>query len=566
MDNTQITNCVVQCRVSSTKQSGQGESLESQERTIRQFITNRGWHIVPDDKVWSTAISGRKTDREDFEEILAYIKAHPGLVQYYIFRSIDRATRAGGEEYSRMKRVLDQEGVQMLDTFGVIQPTQNTLAEYGMSYDWSKFSPSEITEGVLAATAKQEVTTILTRLIGQEINLTRQGYKTRGATDGFALAKIHDSAGKKKPIQAPDPKRAKFYIAMFDLRIRGLSDVEIVDRVNAMGYRSRMQNRRDKRGRIIGTRGGRKLSLKQLQRVIQKTIYAGILCEKWTHYKGVRAQYPGLVSIETFNRANRGKIAIKEYKDGSVEVVHNISTKTGQRRNRNNPLVPDKFILCSICRKPFLASSPRGKSGKQFPTYHCGRNHEYFGVSKSEFEDSIESFITSLSFRPGLLHALEATFLKKYQERSEEITTTATLIEKNIETLKNEQITKINASVTTQSPVIREKLEKDVEELEIRIKDAEREQLRIKITEKDIQEFVGQAKDIVEHPKEILLAPANMVLQKDLFELVFEEVPTYGEIVSGTPKMSLVFQFSGGFEDTQSQLVALRGIDPRFPG
>ena len=70
----------------------------------------------------------------------------------------------------------------------------------------------------------------------------------------------------------------------------------------------------------------------------------------------------------------------------------------------------------------------------------------------------------------------------------------------------------------------------------------------------------------MEHPKEILLAPANMVLQKDLFELVFDGMPTYGEIVSGTPKMSLVFQLSAGFEDTQSQLVVPRGVEPLFSG
>ena len=67
-------NCVVQCRISSLKQQ-EGESLERQEKGIRKFIADRGWNVVPNGKVWSTAISGRKTDREDFEDILAYIKS-----------------------------------------------------------------------------------------------------------------------------------------------------------------------------------------------------------------------------------------------------------------------------------------------------------------------------------------------------------------------------------------------------------------------------------------------------------------------------------------------------------
>src|SRR3989344_5266419 len=134
-----------------------------------------------------------------------------------------------------------------------------------------------MTEAVMATAAKQEVTAILTRMIGQEINLTRQGYRTRRATDGFKNDKIYDSAGKKKPIQIPNQERAKFYIAMFDFRNHGLSDIEIVERVNAMGYRSAIQNRHEKGGKITGKIGGVPLTVKQLQRIIQKPIYAGIM-------------------------------------------------------------------------------------------------------------------------------------------------------------------------------------------------------------------------------------------------------------------------------------------------
>ena len=76
----------------------------------------------------------RETDRRDFEDILAYIKLHPGLVDHYVFKSIDRATRAGSEEYSVMKRRLAQYGVAMIDTNEVIQPSINTLENLGLEY------------------------------------------------------------------------------------------------------------------------------------------------------------------------------------------------------------------------------------------------------------------------------------------------------------------------------------------------------------------------------------------------------------------------------------------------
>jgi site-specific DNA recombinase len=104
--NSSIQNkkCVVQCRVSSLKQSSEGESLENQEKSIRNFTAQRGWEIVPEGKVWGRAISGRKTDRDDFEEVIDFIKSNPGLVDFYVFKSIDRFTRAGSGEYERMKK------------------------------------------------------------------------------------------------------------------------------------------------------------------------------------------------------------------------------------------------------------------------------------------------------------------------------------------------------------------------------------------------------------------------------------------------------------------------------
>jgi hypothetical protein len=87
-----------------------------------------------------------------------------------------------------MKRELASRGVEMIDSYGVIQPVKNTLADVGFEYEWSRQSPSEITEVVLATTSKQEITTILTRIIGQEIRLTQRGYKIRAPEDGCIFA------------------------------------------------------------------------------------------------------------------------------------------------------------------------------------------------------------------------------------------------------------------------------------------------------------------------------------------------------------------------------------------
>lgn len=557
-------NCVVQCRVSTLKQSQEGESLEVQEKIMRSFVADKGWKIVPNNIVWSTAISGRKTDREDFEDIIAYVKAHPKEVDYYVFRSIDRFTRAGTPEYYRMKEELSRLGVEIIDTYGIIQPSKNTLEDLNMEYTWSKFSPSEITEMVMANQAKSEVTNILTRMIGQEIRLTQQGYRTRRPADGYKNDKVYVD-GKKKTIQVPHPERAKFFVAMYELRAQGLSDQECVKRLNSMGYQSPIQNKWSKdHKKIIGKTGGLPLTVKQFQKYIVNTINAGVVCEKWTHYKPVKAQYDGLVSIELWNRANRGKVAIMENADGSLELVQNINT--GKSRERYNPDFAYKFIGCPICGKKMLGSASTGKGGVRRPAYHCSRKHERYGVKKSEFEAAISKYVQNLKFKPELMNALELTFMNKYRQREKEIVKASGDIHQTIANLEIEQSSKLEVIETTGSAVVRQKFEHEVDVLEARIMEARKERLKIQITRDDIKLFVKEAKNIMEHPAEILLQPNNPRAKEKLFELFFEKMPTYADIVNGTPKLSLIFNLSSEFIPDENLLVIPRGIEPRFPG
>lgn len=290
---TPKARCVIHCRVSTGKQAYEGESLQVQAKVCLDIAAHNGWTVAH--PPWLEAYSGRKANRPAFSEVLAFLDEHPGTVSYYVFRAIDRFTRGGIVAYENMKQQLAVRGVELVDSMGVIQPSKNTLDHVGFEYDWSRVSPSEITEAVLATTAKSEATTILTRLIGQEISLTQQGYKIRDAVDGYKNERVQ-VGGKRRVIQVPDPERAKFYIAMFKLRAIGqLTDPDIVARINAMGFRTRVRHRWDAtHQRIIGRRGGNPLCVKRLQEIIKRPIYCGIVWEKWTNWRPVKASYAGL--------------------------------------------------------------------------------------------------------------------------------------------------------------------------------------------------------------------------------------------------------------------------------
>ena len=532
--------------MSSAKSAQEGESLDTQDGICRKFVGDRGFAIVPNGTVFRETFSGRKDKRPVLDEVFDYIENNPGKVDYFVFRVIDRFTRGGSYSYEGIKKRLAAHGVEMIDTYGVIQPMKNTLEHVGFEYEWSRTSPSEIAETVIANTAKAEVTNILTRMIGREIELTNQGFKIRQSADGYLNKKVLVD-GKKKVIQVPDPERARFILEMFRLRAAGThTEKEIVKRINAMGYRTRTQNRWDRaHEKVINSAGGVPMTVKRLQEVICRPIYCGVMCERWTRHLPIKAQYEGLVSMDTFNRANRGKVFVKDGAAGLQIFYDYHPERITTVRTRNNPLFPYKnLVLCDSCRQTFSGSCPRGRSGQRFPSYHCSRKHRYVGVPKKAFDTAFENFIRQLELKPDMFDSIEATLLNKYHERKKEIIQSSINIHQTIATLKTEQKAKAEAFVATTSPVLRSQLESGIEELEAKIKSAAGESQKIDITEEDIGSFKRQGKYLLEHLPELLLNPENTQRQLNLFSLIFEELPTYSNIVNGTAKMAQIFTLS----------------------
>ena len=557
--------CLIHCRVSTPKQSEQGESLDDQKKICEEIANDRDYKILA---IFRESFSGRKKYRATFEEILTFIDKHPGQVKYYIFRVIDRFTRGGTFVYETMKQELTKRGVEMIDSYGIIQPSKNTLEHLGVAYDWSKNNPSEITELVMANQGKQFVTDMLTRTIDRQIALTREGYHTGVNDDGYINKKVFVE-GKKKTIQSHDPERAKYFIEMFNLRAEGVySDEQIVDKLNSMGFRTRIKNRWDKHHeKAIGQIGGVKLSVKKLQSYIQKPIYCGMVCEKWTYHQPVKAKWEGLVSVEIFNRANKGKVFIKENNDGKFQIIYNYNPARITKKIKNNPLFPfRKLVLCPTCKKPFVGSSPAGKSKKGFPTYHCGRKHKYFGVKKSIFEDNFLAFIDKLKFKPIVIDTIEDVLISKYRTEEKRLSVNSGDINRHLSDLNSEKASAIDALIATKSPAIRADIERVIEGLDNQILNVKTERNRIEINENDIRLFIKKCKEIMEHPKELLIDTENLEAQQSLFGLVFDEFPTYTDILNGTPKLSLAFKLSETSQTKKSLLAAPAGVEPALPG
>ena len=521
-----------------------GESLDDQVRVIKAFAEHRGLQILPDGTVAVEVFTGTKR-RPVYEEHIQYIKDNPGKVGYYLIRYIDRFTRGGASNYQDLKKELADLGVALIDTNGIIQESKNMqeLDELGFQYDWSVESPSDMTEMMLATTAKQERDTILKRTIPKQIAYTQKGFQIGRPDDGYV--NYRTQVGPQiRFIQAPDPERAPFIRKVFELRAEGKhTDNEILYILNEeMGFRTKKFHRWNrKHTEIIGEGGGHKLQIKQLQRIYQRLAYAGVICEKWTHHKPVKAQWQGLVSVELWNKANRGKIYIKDYGDNLFEILYDYKTeKPVFLRLRNNPEYPFKCVTCPECGSALKGSAPRGR-GAVYPRYHCERGHKSFTVSRQQMNETVQTFLQNVDYDDDYVKVLEEVLVRKLRKRQQDIVQESKNLNERVALLKAQQESTLRTLIGTESPVVKAMLEKDLEKVVLDIKKAESIRFSVDLTEDSIVELVGYARKIVESPEKALIDKENPLRQKQLFRLFFEDLPTYSELDSGTAKIRFLF-------------------------
>ena len=131
----------------------------------------------------------------------------------------------------------------------------------------------------------------------------------------------------------------------------------------------------------------------------------------------------------------------------------------------------------------------------------------------------------------------------------------------NVADLEMQKSTLIKAFPTATLPEVRKAIEEEITKLQKDIDVAKSHRDKMEIDETDIVNFIGWCKEIMEHPAKILTDIRSEQELVHTASLLFEEFPTYTQIVNGTPKLSLVFKLSEEFKVNNDQLVRVQQIE-----
>ena len=525
-------------RVSSDKQGLDGDSPEAQREQGEAYA--KAHNIVVTETI--ILLESASHEVQPMQKVIDVCKDKSKGFQVVLIKSIDRFTRGGGDYYSPLKRQLTRLGIALEDMYGVIGKQQiNTLEHTGFKYYWSEFNPTQKSEYLEAERAKDEMRDIMSRMIGAEIRYTQLGYWMRRPHYGFRSVKI-DTKNGKRTILKPDKNEAKFIIRLFEMRAAHVyTNQQIADELNSMGFRSRVTIVRDKydRTKIKRQIGGRKMTAKMIDQYTSKLVYCGIIKEKWTHDKPVKAQFDGLVSVDLFNEANRGRVFVEVDSHDSITIKHKAVPDHLKNKQIYNPDYPYKQVVaCPKCGKTLSGSATRGKLGKHYPAYHCSRDGHYFRVPKPEFDETIEDFVRAIAIKPEYIDDVIAAIAELWRERQTK------QIDANRQRLEHRDSlqSQIKATVDRMRIVTSETalkyLEEDIVSVEKELAELDEEIARQPNLQAEFDQVLQYAKYILEHLPELLLDLCNPLRKAAFFGAIFNKLPTYEQINFGTHKNS----------------------------
>ncbi len=562
MDNQiRQENAVAAIRVSSIKQGLQGDSPDAQQEQIEQFAKAHNINI----KKYFIFMDSASREKQPVQEAIDYCKNPKNGIDLFVIKSIDRFTRGGSYLYTDLKRQLQKSKIKLIDIYGTIGTQEiNTLEHLGVKFDWSVYSPTQKSELLEAERAKDEMRDIMSRMIGAEIRYVRMGYRVRSAPFGYINIKAETPHGRRV-ILKPHPEESQWILKMYDLRLRGtMSDQEIIDEINKLGFKSRRTYVRDPKDRtkILGERGGKKLTVKQYQEYIKNPIYAGVIWDKWTLEQPVKGRFGGLISAKMFNEANKGKIVLLE-DNGEVKILKEQPAEWRLRKLVNNPEYPyKKYILCPECHKPLYGSASKGKSGGHFPVYHCDRKHKRFSVPVGKAEETITNFVQRLRFTKAGIEKFKKAAIEEWVRRISENKKDDLVLENKLKQLEVQERLIAEKIMMLTSEVAIKMMEDDLNKIEaekVQLKADSLQEKKENIPMDIVLEVVGY---FLEHFENLLLGGSDPFKKAAYFGIVFEETPTYQDLVLLTPRLAPDIELIKESSDPNSVFARPEGFEP----
>lgn len=505
MKSEEQKRAIYYCRVS-TKEQVENTSIETQEKGCLGLAKQLEADVLAVFK--DEGESAKTINRPNFLKAIEYCKKNH--VDYFIVYKLDRFAR-NQDDHVMVRAVLKKIGTQLKSA---TEPIDETPIGKAM-------------EGVLSVFAEFDNNVRRERTTRGMQERVKQGIWVWKAPIGY----YRPSKGANI---APDPAVAPYIRLCFEEWVK-----------NKHTYRS-LAYFLTERG--LRTGNGKKLFPQLIEKILKNPVYYGVIDSWGEKHKGT---FEAIIGEDLFLKCQ------KDYRN---------KKGLNQRVSANPDFPLRNHVACAACSTTLTGSFSTGRKGKKYPYYHHhkqGCSNANF-IPKNTFEQLFIEYLLEISpsvryektFKAVMIDIWKTNY-KKYDEQNQRI-------QKELEQLEVERQKVFELrQVDVYTDV-------EFQEQKSRINQRIYEKRRL-IQESHIEEFdMEQALDhcfrFVRKTAEtwVRLGRENFSLQQRFQRNIFPKKIFFDGKKFGTTDLSLVYRINKESKGKVSNLVAPRGIEPRF--
>ncbi len=508
LGNQPVLTAVIYIRVSSKDQLD-GYSLESQEKVCRAYADKQGLAVL---KLFREEGESAKTaDRTELQNLLRYCGKNQGRVGNVIVYKLDRFARNLEDHYA-LKVILRKCGVTILSaTEAIASDPQGQLMEGILS------AMAQFDNNIRAQRTAEGMRTAL--------NAGNWAFKAN-----FGYVNTRDAANNK--VIVPERKREPIVRFIFEEYAKGIYTFrELAQKAMKLDPTLRLD-----------------ISPQLLVKILTNPLYCGwISVPKWDIC--VPGKHEPIVSKELFDK---------------VQFLLTGGDPKKVIRNLNNPDFPLRGVKCGACGHSITGGWTRGKTGRRYAYYNCGKVgcEMRHSISKDDFEGEFTGFLTQLVPVEDTLDILKEAVACAYETELAEVSKQNSKIETELKRLGEQRDSllelKLKGDLISDEEFKehRGKFEERIRALQMSRSNSGYDGLDVS---KAIDFSFGYIKNLPHEWK--ALDPADLkVLRKILFpQNVFYNYPGFQ-----TPEACPIFGLIPVLPAQKETLVASWGFEPQF--
>ncbi len=380
---------VLYCRVSTTEQA-QNLSLSTQEEACRHYCVRQGYDV---DRVFIDAgESAKTTDRPEFKRLLEHCRRGRGQLHAVVVYSLTRFSRNNADHHA-IATLLRGYGIALRSVTEPIDESPTGRLMEGILASMAQFDndvkSERVTAGMKAAIAR-----------GRWTWRAPLGYLNTGTRGGPSLV--------------ADPTRAPAVREAFKLCAGGVVGAALVQRVRELG---------------LTTAERQPVSRTRLYVMLRSPVYAGIIrVAKWGEEQ--RGDFEPLVSAKTFGLVQARLTSPTPLPDSS-------SAARQMRTDRDEMFPLRRFVTCASCGRAVSGSLSRGRTGVQYPFYHCAKGCSR--LPKALLEQRFLDLLDRLRPDPASWKSLERLVLHAWRVSRQEAEAAASTARQRLDALEDKR-------------------------------------------------------------------------------------------------------------------------------